>query len=89
MKVKANCGRSGVEVHTTLEPVRLTASAELTLLRLVQEALTNIGKYAAASRVEVEVELVARNRRAQMCIRDDGGGFDTSRQPISAHGCRA
>ena len=73
---------SGVEVRSTLEPVRLTASAELTLFRLVQEALTNIGKHAAASRVEVE--LVARNRRVQGCIHGDGSGFDTSRQPISA-----
>ena len=76
--------RSGVEVHSTLAPVRLGASAELTLFRLVQEALTNIGKYAAASRVEVE--LATRNRRVRVCVRDDGAGFDTSRQPISAHG---
>ena len=76
--------RSGVEVHSALEPVRLTASAELTLFRLVQEALTNIGKYAAANRVEVE--LTARNQRVLVRVRDDGAGFDTGRQPISAHG---
>ena len=76
--------RSGVEVHSVFESVRLTASAELTIFRLVQEALTNIGKYAAASRVEVK--LGATNGRAQVRIRDDGVGFDTGQQPTSAHG---
>ena len=76
--------RSGVEVHSAFEPVRLSAFSELTVFRLVQEALTNIGKYAAASRVEVT--LGATNGRAQVRIRDDGVGFDTGQQPSSAHG---
>ena len=76
--------RSGVEVHSAFEPVRLSALSELTVFRLVQEALTNIGKYAAASRVEVK--LGATNGRAQVRIRDDGVGFDTGQQPTSAHG---
>ena len=76
--------RSGVEVHSVFEPARLSAPAELTVFRLVQEALTNIGKYAAASRVEVT--LGTMNGRAHVRIRDDGVGFDTGQQPTSAHG---
>jgi len=46
---------SGVEVHCALEPVELEASAELMVYRLVQEAITNITKYAQASHVWVSL----------------------------------
>jgi uncharacterized membrane protein YtjA (UPF0391 family) len=40
--------RSGIEVATALEPVELDESRQLTVYRMVQESLTNIGKYAEA-----------------------------------------
>ena len=43
------CGeRLGVAVHLELEPVRLAPDAALVAYRVVQEAVTNISKYAEA-----------------------------------------
>jgi two-component system, NarL family, sensor histidine kinase DevS len=53
---------------------RLDRELETTVYRLVQEALTNIGKHARADRVSVRVELDYDVLRVE--IRDDGRGFD-------------
>jgi signal transduction histidine kinase len=45
--------QSGVQVHCALTPVNLQPSAELMVYRLVQEAITNIAKYANAKNVWV------------------------------------
>jgi signal transduction histidine kinase len=76
--------RSGMEVNCRLEAVPLQPSAELTTYRLVQEAFTNIAKYAQATRVEVV--LTAPHGVAEISVRDDGVGFDTSQRRVSAHG---
>jgi signal transduction histidine kinase len=47
---------------------------ESTVYRLVQEALTNVGKHAGATRVEVAVS--DRDGEIAITVRDDGGGFD-------------
>ena len=54
--------RSEVKIATELEPVVLTDSAQITVYRLVQEALTNIAKYAAAT--EITVTLHEQKRAA-------------------------
>jgi signal transduction histidine kinase len=64
--------------------VKLKPSAELMIYRLVQEALTNIGKYASAK--QVWVELRSSGSQVQVSVRDDGIGFDTSVQPSSSYG---
>lgn len=76
--------RSGVKVHCALAPVNLEAAAELTVYRLVQEAITNISKYARAS--HVWVSLSSREGQVEVVVRDDGVGFDTRSNPRSAHG---
>jgi signal transduction histidine kinase len=76
--------RSEIEVDTSLEPVRLRPSGELTVYRLVQEALTNITKYAHAT--EVEVLLSSSDGQVHVSVRDNGVGFDTSAPRTSAHG---
>lgn len=76
--------RSGIEVDSQLQPVRLKAAAELTAYRLVQEAFTNIAKHAQASRVEVS--LAERGGEVEVSVRDDGVGFDTAQRRSSAHG---
>lgn len=70
-------GQSGVTVALTTLPanvsIRLTPNAEVQLLRIIQEALTNVRKHAGATTAEVELRvddgwLVAR-------IMDNGAGF--------------
>jgi signal transduction histidine kinase len=75
---------SGVEVHAALEPVTLEASAELMIYRLVQEAITNITKYAKAS--HVWLSLGKRDGQVEVSVRDNGVGFDTTASPRSAYG---
>ena len=76
--------RSGVEMVTALEPVELDANSELTIYRLVQEALTNIGKYAQASKVTVVLKNYVYH--AEVSVQDDGVGFDPARLPQASHG---
>lgn len=82
--VREYADHSGVEVHCDLEPVNLRISAELMVYRLVQEAITNITKYARAS--HVWVRLVTHDGMVEITVRDDGVGFDASSKPTSAHG---
>ena len=76
--------RAGIEVETSLEAVQLSESTQLTVYRMVQEALTNIGKYANASRVLVSVHSYPTHVDVQ--VRDDGVGFDPALVPPSSHG---
>lgn len=76
--------RSGVEVQCALAPVKLSASAELVVYRLVQEAITNISKYAQAR--NVRVTLASNAGQVAVAIEDDGVGFDPALPPPSAHG---
>ncbi|HEX2542577.1 MAG TPA: CHASE3 domain-containing protein [Caldimonas sp.] len=77
--------RTEIEVVDRLEPVELDPSAELTVYRLVQEALTNIVKYAKATDVTVtlarEPDGVAR-----ISVHDNGVGFDVSKPSAATHG---
>lgn len=75
---------AGVAVRCSLAPVRLRASAQLVVYRLVQEALTNISKYAQAR--TVWVELASRADRVCVSVRDDGIGFDPHSPAASGHG---
>jgi signal transduction histidine kinase len=76
--------RSGVNVHRALAPVKLRASAELMIYRLVQEAITNISKYAKAQ--QVWVVMASHDGQVQVSVRDDGVGFDSASRPGSAYG---
>jgi len=58
--------------------VRVAPSAELQLVRIIQESLTNVRKHAKASRVTVS--LVRRPGRIIASVLDDGLGFDPSAQ---------
>ncbi len=75
---------SGLHMHVQLAPADLSASGELTGYRLVQEALTNIAKYAKAS--EVWVTLSEQGDTVSLSVRDNGCGFDTSVPRHAAHG---
>ena len=76
---------SGLKVVADFSPVKLRASSELTVYRLVQEALTNIAKYAKAT--EVHIRLTALPNGAEIAVIDNGIGFDTEvNRHGSAHG---
>ena len=75
---------SGLEIKTSLEPVELDESAQLTVYRLVQEALTNIGKYAGAT--HVDIGLHNKKDLVTVDVVDDGQGFDTAKVAPVHHG---
>ena len=76
--------RSGVQIEMVLEPVELDEARQLTIYRMVQEGLTNIGKYADAR----EGSIVLRNYDNHVIVDviDDGRGFDTGHARPSTHG---
>ena len=76
--------RAGVKVHSQLEPVTLPSDAELVIYRVVQEAITNISKYAKAR--QVWITLAETDGRVEVSVRDDGVGFDTTAVPASTYG---
>jgi len=67
-----------IELHAAEPPdetaVRLPADHEIACFRVVQEAITNVLRHAAARRVDVHVARSAD--RVSLSIRDDGRGFD-------------
>lgn len=66
---------------------RLSPVAELQLLRITQEALTNVRRHALAS--EVKVKLENTDQSVEMAIRDNGQGFnllDLEKAPPGYHG---
>lgn len=75
---------AGIPVHCDLHPVQLTANAELVVYRLVQEATTNIAKYAQAS--NVWLGLTSENGHMEVTVRDDGIGFEVDDIGSKAHG---
>lgn len=68
-----------IEVTVTGLPHRLAPSAEQAVLRIVQEALTNVIKHAQATRVEVWLDFRADELIGR--VSDDGRGFDPSAPP--------
>jgi signal transduction histidine kinase len=76
--------RSGIEVATSLEEIEIDESGQLTIYRLVQESLTNVGKYAEARQVDVSVRSYTNHIEVE--IRDDGKGFDVRAVRPSTHG---
>lgn len=76
--------RSNIEVESSLEQVELPDATQLTVYRIVQESLTNIGKYASASRVVVSVHNYPTYVAVQ--IQDNGSGFDMHSVRPNSHG---
>ena len=76
--------RSGIEIATSLENVELDEPAQLTAYRIVQESLTNVGKYADARQVDVSVRDFPNHVEVE--VRDDGKGFNLEQDKPSTHG---
>jgi signal transduction histidine kinase len=76
--------RSELAVETAIQEVPLGESGRLTVYRLVQEALTNVAKYAGARHVTVTLKEEAG--AAAIAVVDDGIGFDPGAASVTAHG---
>ena len=76
--------RSDIRITTDLETVELGGSAQLTVYRLVQESLTNIGKYADAT--QIVISLQNQGGYAMIEVNDNGAGFNTSQISSTSHG---
>jgi signal transduction histidine kinase len=76
--------RSGVLVHCELAPVRLAEAAELVVYRVVQEAITNVSKYARARQLWLNLGII--QGQAELTVRDDGIGFDANAATNSSYG---
>jgi len=78
--------RSGVQVKLTCARLtgRLTANGELTLYRILQEALRNVEKHAGARLVTVS--LTQPDAFVQLVIKDNGTGFDPEQRPVARKG---
>ncbi len=67
----------GISVHLEskgLSVERLDPQVEIALYRIAQESLTNVARHAEAD--TVDIELLARDKFAELTIRDNGRGFD-------------
>ena len=66
---------------------RLTDILEVSLYRIIQEWVTNVTKYASASKIEIQ--LVADENDIRVSIEDNGKGFDPEKLKNSkGHGWR-
>jgi signal transduction histidine kinase len=72
--------RSRYKIQVRLEPAdtnipRLTPSVEMTLLRIAQEALTNVAKYAQADQAILSLQL--EENAIRLTIQDNGVGIES------------
>ena len=73
-QVRQACERAGLHCELNLADVEeLPPEVSITLYRIVQEALTNIVKYASAR--NVDVELLADDEGVSLVVHDDGTGL--------------
>ncbi len=72
--------RTGIQSQVTvdLEDLLVEPAAGLQLLRITQEALSNVRKHAQATRVEISLRVLGHE--LEMSISDDGRGFPVSSQ---------
>ena len=75
----AQLARAGVKFHVEVEGTqrKLAPSTEIALFRIVQEAITNIAKHAAANKVRIRLRF--KDSSVEAMIEDDGRGFDPVR----------
>lgn len=78
--------RTSVSVKLSLAKlaVRLPADTELTLYRILQDALRNVEQHARARRVSVRLR--REGGAMQLTVKDDGIGFDPARRAAGRKG---
>lgn len=82
--VDAFAGRSGTHPELTLggDLTRLSTSAQMALLNIIQEALSNVREHSDATNVTISVAMDLAGVEARVI--DDGNGFDVERTLVSA-----
>ena len=73
---ESNLEVAGIEANLKVigQELRLTPELEITLFRVIQEAISNIVRHAHAK--SVDVRLYFKKRIIRLRVRDDGCGFD-------------
>ncbi len=74
-QVRQACERAGLHCELNLADIELPPEVAIALYRIVQEALTNIVKYASAR--NVDVELLGDEDGVSLIVHDDGAGLPT------------
>src|SRR6478736_6995520 len=72
-QVRQVCERAGLHCELNLADLELPSDAAIAIYRIVQEALTNITKYASAR--NVHVELLGDPEGVSLIVHDDGAGL--------------
>jgi signal transduction histidine kinase len=72
--VSTYADRLGINVDADLETVPMAPAAELAALRIAQEGLANAVKHAQAK--TIRLSLHRNGSGAELCVTDDGRGFD-------------
>jgi signal transduction histidine kinase len=72
-----------LEVNADGEFVPMSDKAERSLLRIVQEAVSNAVEHGRATRIAVDVTF--RDGRIHLRVHDDGCGFDPASAPADGH----
>jgi len=71
--------RARLRTEPLPNPLNLQPAAEVGLLRIAQEALSNAGRHSGAT--SVEVSLGVRDGALELSVQDDGCGFDPEVSP--------
>ncbi|MDO5499655.1 MAG: sensor histidine kinase [Propionibacteriaceae bacterium] len=72
------------ELVAGADTLHLSPGAEVQMLRVVQEALTNVRKHSGAERASVRVKSLGGH--TEFVIADDGAGFDPGTLPADGYG---
>jgi two-component system NarL family sensor kinase len=75
--------RTGIPAHVDAGAIDVPAAAEIELLGIAKEALTNVGRHAQAT--AVQIRLVRRGRALSLSVHDNGIGFSSSTR-AAGHG---
>jgi signal transduction histidine kinase len=72
-QVRQTCERAGLQCELNLADIEAPPAVSIAVYRIVQEALTNIVKYASAR--NVDVELLGDDEGVSLIVHDDGAGL--------------
>ncbi|MDJ1505850.1 PAS domain-containing protein [Xanthocytophaga agilis] len=74
---------TGIEIYyfSDLEGTRFGSNLEVSVYRMIQEALSNAAKYAKASHISVQI--THTNTNLLLMVEDDGIGFDPQKTLLS------